>query len=185
MINIYDFDKTIYDGDSSIDFYKFCIKKNRKCLMIIPKTSFLMILYKLKVIPKEQFKSTFFSFVKYFENIENIVEEFWNINIKKIKLFYLERKKPTDYIISASPEFLLKPLIKRLNINLIATKINSKTGIIKGFNCYGMEKVNRLKEIGITKCNEFYSDSLSDLPLRKLAKKGYIVKDEKLINWKI
>lgn len=25
----YDFDGTIYDGDSSIDFYKFCIKKKR------------------------------------------------------------------------------------------------------------------------------------------------------------
>ena len=25
----YDFDGTIYDGDSSYDFYKFCFKKNK------------------------------------------------------------------------------------------------------------------------------------------------------------
>ena len=25
----YDFDGTIYDGDSSVDFYKFCFKKKK------------------------------------------------------------------------------------------------------------------------------------------------------------
>ena len=25
--NQFDFDKTIYNGDSSVDFYKFCLKK--------------------------------------------------------------------------------------------------------------------------------------------------------------
>ena len=32
MINSYDFDKTIYDGDSSADFYKYCLKRNKKVL---------------------------------------------------------------------------------------------------------------------------------------------------------
>lgn len=26
-MNVYDFDKTIYDGDSTIDFYLYCVKK--------------------------------------------------------------------------------------------------------------------------------------------------------------
>ena len=26
-VNTYDFDKTIYNGDSTIDFYIFCLKK--------------------------------------------------------------------------------------------------------------------------------------------------------------
>ena len=27
-LNVFDFDNTIYDGDSSIDFYIFCLKRN-------------------------------------------------------------------------------------------------------------------------------------------------------------
>ena len=49
MINIYDFDKTIYDGDSSIDFFKYCIKINKKCLRILPKLALAIILYLLKI----------------------------------------------------------------------------------------------------------------------------------------
>lgn len=30
MINAYDFDETIYDGDSSVNFYKYCLKKTKK-----------------------------------------------------------------------------------------------------------------------------------------------------------
>ncbi|WZU01590.1 haloacid dehalogenase-like hydrolase [Erysipelothrix sp. D19-032] len=29
-MNVYDWDKTIYDGDSSIDFYKFNLRKDKK-----------------------------------------------------------------------------------------------------------------------------------------------------------
>ena len=28
-MNVYDFDKTIYDGDSTLDFYLFSLKKNQ------------------------------------------------------------------------------------------------------------------------------------------------------------
>ena len=29
MRNIYDFDKTIYDGDSTVDFFLFCLKREK------------------------------------------------------------------------------------------------------------------------------------------------------------
>ena len=34
---VFDFDKTIYNGDSSVDFYKFCLKKNKKLIKLILK----------------------------------------------------------------------------------------------------------------------------------------------------
>lgn len=64
MLNVYDFDKTIYDGDSSIDFYLFCLKRKKSIILLLPKQVFAMILYKLKIKDKEYFKSQFFSFVK-------------------------------------------------------------------------------------------------------------------------
>ena len=34
---VYDFDKTIYDGDSSFDFMKFLIKKKKSLIIYTPK----------------------------------------------------------------------------------------------------------------------------------------------------
>ena len=73
MMNIYDFDGTIYDGDSSIDFYKYCIRVNKKCLLILPKLIVSIVLYLLKIKEKEYLKSVFFFFFKYFENIDTYV----------------------------------------------------------------------------------------------------------------
>ena len=36
-IDVYDFDGTIYDGDSSVDFFLFCLRRNKKIIIkIIP-----------------------------------------------------------------------------------------------------------------------------------------------------
>ena len=61
-------------------------------------------------------------------------------------MFYLDKKNNTDIIISASPEFLLKPVSKKLKFKLIATKVDKKRGLFLGKNCYGKEKVKRWKK---------------------------------------
>lgn len=182
MINIYDFDDTIYDGDSSVDFFKYCLKTNKKVLFTIPSILVGFMLYMLKIKEKEYFKSKFFSFVKYFDNIESIVDNFWEDNYFKIKDFYKKEHKNTDIIISASPEFLLEPVSKKYKFKLIATKVSTKTGEFEK-NCYGEEKLKRLNELGYSTCNKFYSDSLSDLPLKNIAKNAYIIEDDNIINW--
>ena len=35
-MNAYDFDKTIYDGDSTADFYMFCLKKHKSIILLAP-----------------------------------------------------------------------------------------------------------------------------------------------------
>ena len=85
MINGYDFDGTIYDGDSSVDFYLFCLKKNKKILLQLPIQIYGVILYILGIIEKTQFKEYVFSFVKRIDNIDSYVKEFWDHNSKKIK----------------------------------------------------------------------------------------------------
>lgn len=183
-MNIYDFDGTIYDGDSSIDFFKYCVKINKKSLLILPKFILVAILYFLKIVEKEKMKSEFFKFVKYFDNINKVVLDFWKFKKYKLKDFYLKNKNRNDIVISASPEFLLQPVAKKYNFKLIATKVDIKTGKILGNNCHGEEKVIRLKEQKINNCDKFYSDSLSDEPLSKLAKSAYIVKGNNIIKWK-
>ncbi len=183
-MNVYDFDKTIYDGDSTIDFWKFCIKINPFIILLIPVTVCYAIAYKLGLCDKELFKERFYSFLKRMDNIDNIVEAFWNKNEAKMKEWYLREKQETDLIISASPEFLLKPICERLNVKLICSKVDKNTGKLLGKNCHGKEKVNRFRErYESAKINCFYSDSQSDVYMAKLADKAFLVKGNQLADW--
>ena len=184
-INLYDFDKTIYDGDSTVDFYFFCLKKNKKIIWLLPKQFFGFFRYKLKIISKERFKEIFYSFLKLVNDIDLCIQEFWKINKGKIKNFYLEKNHSNDVIISASPQFLLEPIAKKLNVyKLIASKVDKKSGKILSPNCYGAEKVNRLNnEINNYHVVNSFSDSLSDEPILKLADKAYIVKGDVIIKY--
>jgi len=182
MINVYDFDKTIYDGDSSVDFYLYCLKRKKSIIFLLPIQIFAMVLYLLKMKEKEYFKEKFFSFLKKVPDVDLYVKEFWKEKGKNIKPWYLEQKEKSDIIISASPEFLLKPLKKQLNINkIIATKVNKKTGKFESKNCYGKEKVNRFNnEVKNKQINKFYSDSMSDESVMKIAKESYMVNKNKV-----
>ena len=87
---VFDFDKTIYNGDSSVDFYKFCLKKNKKLIKYLPRQLLYMMLYIVGKKSKKEFKEVYFSFLKSFENIDEIVVDFWKQNKNKIKKIYLK-----------------------------------------------------------------------------------------------
>lgn len=184
-VNVYDFDKTIFDGDSTQKFYLYLLKKQPKIALYLPKQFVYFIPFCLGKMEKTKFKEKFYSCFNVVKDIDKEVENFWDINIKGIKSWYYEKQEDTDIIISASPEFLLAPICKRLGIkSLIASKVDKYTGKYKGLNCYGEEKVKRLnKEIPNTIIREFYSDSFSDEPLAELAKKSYIVARDSLYPW--
>ena len=115
---------------------------------------------------------------------EKDVAEFWKENIKNIKKFYIEMHKDDDVIISASPEFLLKPIEKELKIKVIASIVDIHTGKYTGVNCYHAEKVRRFREIYPDgKIDSFYSDSYSDEPLAAIAQSAYIVDGEIITEW--
>lgn len=184
-MNVYDFDGTIYDGDSTIDFYFFVLKKQPIILFRIFVQIYGIICYLLKIHNKTKMKECFFSFLKYTKNIDEIISDFWNKNESKIKKWYLDIHSNDDLIISASPEFLLKEICDRLNIsNLIATKVDKYSGETSGNNCYGDEKLNRFRNEFNGEIECFYSDSKSDEPLASIAKESYLVVGDKIIKWK-
>ena len=184
-MNVYDFDKTIYKSDSTLDFYLFCLKKMPFILKRLPKQFYSAVLYKLGKITKTEFKENFYIFLNDLPDIDILINEFWNIHCGKIKNFYLDGKKDDDIIISDSPTFLLEPICKKLNITyLIASKVDKHTGKYTGINCYGSEKVRRFKEIFPDQSiDNFYSDSLSDAPIAKLAKHAFLVSKKHIKNW--
>jgi phosphoserine phosphatase len=183
-INLYDFDETIYDGDSSVDFFKYCMKKHKSIYFNLPKMGGAALLYALHIWTKTRMKETIFSFVQKVDDIDKEVEEFWKTHKKNIKQFYNDKKHDKDIIISASPEFLLAPIAKELKVmDMMASPVDKKTGKFDGLNCHDVEKVRRLNEKYTDyEVEETYSDSLkSDEPILRLAKKPYIVKKNKLI----
>ena len=182
-MNVYDFDKTIYNGDSTVDFYKYCLCVKPFIIFRFP--LFTAVKFLLDRRKKQLFKERFYRFLRAFSDIEKTVDNLWKIHSIKIKKWYIQNHKPDDVVISASPEFLLRPICKSLGINeLMASVVDKKTGRYTGENCWGREKVRRFYErFENGSIDAFYSDSYSDAPLAKTAKRAFIVKKEKITAW--
>ena len=178
---VYDFDGTIYDGDSSIDFFIFCLKRHPKAFAVLPKLILYTFRYLFKLCSKEELKEHFFAVVKYVPDINLEVSCFWEKHLNKIFNWYSIKEHTYDVIVSASPEFLLSPLLKNYNVlSVIATKVNPMTGKFLSPNCYGQEKITRLiQQFDNILIREFYFDSDSDLPLAALSICSYRVCDGK------
>ena len=184
-MNAYDFDGTIYRGDSSVDFFIFCLSRYPWLALFLPYQIAMILAYKLHLCSKEQEKSAFFSFLRLVPDVPSALTAFWKKNQDKIESWYLARKQTNDVVISASPEFLLVPICQQMNIDrLIASKVNSRTGSFESKNCKGEEKVRRFKKLfAHATINSFYSDSESDRPMAQLAEKAFQLEKGNLKEW--
>jgi len=180
-VNIYDFDHTVYDGDSSVDFYWFVLCRKPYIIVFLPFQILGIVLFLFGIYSKERMKEMFFIFIRYIP-LEIMTANFWECSRRKIKSWYLQQKLDSDVIISASPEFLLEPLVcGYLGVALIASRIDTSTGKYIGKNCFGEEKVRRLYEMyPSTEVDDFYSDSYSDEPLARIARNSFLVRNNKI-----
>ena len=185
-LDLYDFDGTIYDGDSGVDLILFSIKKKPKLIFHYLSCLGICILFLLKLRKKEEMKNKLFAFVKEFSDIDKFVEEFWVKHEHKIKDFWTEKKShKNDIIISASGRFWLEPIAEKYKVkDLFATDIDPKTGKVSGNNCHGKEKVRIFRDkYPKAEIMKMYTDSKNDLPLIEAAKEGILVKKNKLYNY--
>ncbi|MBQ8451812.1 MAG: HAD-IB family phosphatase [Clostridia bacterium] len=178
----YDFDKTIYDGDSSTDFFFYMISTRPYLLIFTLWFLIVIALYGMRILSKKKTKECLFFFVPWFKNINRIVDKFWCRNANKIKDWYSIQKRDDDIIITASLGFIVKPMADALNIkSLIATNFSTSTGKIVGKNCYGNQKVVEFQRLYPKHIlTAYYSDSLSDKPVMELAGKGFLVDGNKI-----
>ena len=184
-MNVYDFDGTIYDGDSTVDFFLFVLKRKPALIRYVPVQSWGFLRYGLKKIGKTELKESFFSFLPGID-VQKLTEDFWDLNQHRIYKWYLDQQQPDDIVISASPEFLLKPICRRLGIaHLIASKVDPRSGKFTGENCRGKEKVRRLDaEYHVTCIDCFYTDSHSDEPLAQIANRAFLVDKGVVTEWR-
>ena len=184
-MNVYDWDNTIYKGDSTFDFVMYLYKNKPETLRNAPRTLFCGLLYGAHVMTKLKFKQNLYKMLSYIEDIDPLIDEFVGSHIHKVKDWYKQQQKEDDLVISASPEFLVKPFCEKINIhNCMASRVDKHTGKYDGENCHGTEKVRRYHEVYPNiPIDKFYSDSMSDDPMARISNEAYLVKGEKIEKW--
>ena len=184
-MNVFDFDGTIYAGDSTRDFFAFCLKKYPQTWLSLPRTGICAVGFLLRLLPKTRFKQNFYRFLRGVPDIEKAVEQFWQEHMRNIQAWYWKVRAEGDLVISASPEFLLEIPCRQLGIlPPIASRVDGKTGVYTGTNCHGREKVRRFHaQFGQVSVEKFYSDSKSDSPMAELAEQAFFIQKGQVRPW--
>jgi phosphoserine phosphatase len=170
-IDIYDFDKTIVPFDSGSLFWMYCLVHYPWTAVLLPLQLVTGALAFLHIISFTRFKKFIFSFVALIP-LEKAVKRFWDRYESQVHGWFYDRKR-YSVVISASPDFLLDEIGKRLGFDkLICSRHNARTGTIIGENCRAEEKVRRLGEeldMSSVRVVDVYSDSLAhDRPIFSL-----------------
>ncbi len=156
---LFDFDGTITTKDSMVDFITYA-GGYKKFLLGFFLLSPILILYKLKLIPNWKAKEIVLSYffkgweIKYFENkAERYSRDELPKIVRKTALEKIDWHKAQGHkvaVVTASIEDWLKGWCEVYSLDLIATKLEVKNGRLTGRfstkNCYGIEKVKRIKE---------------------------------------
>lgn len=184
-MNVYDFDNTIYRGESILDLFFYYFKKNPSLIRYLPKAVVGIIRYKLSMVTIDGLLNNYAvlaeDFLKEVETLDEDMEDFWDKHMHKVKPFYFARQHEDDLIISASPEFFLEVLFKRIGIkNLIGTTVDMEKGKVL-FACFRENKVPAFQSRYPNAVIEnFYTDSMNDKPLMEISKNVFLVKGNRI-----
>ena len=182
---LFDFDGTITKDDSLLKFIRFVVGDGRFVFGLVV-LSPILVAYKLKLIPNYKAKQKMLSW--FFKGMSKkaffkVANEYSLVHIDKIlrpkameKISWHKAQGHKVVIVSASIDCWLHPWCEKNGLELIATKLEIKDDIVTGKllskNCYGVEKVNRIKEIYNLKDFEYiysYGDSSGDKQMLELA----------------
>lgn len=186
FIDVYDFDGTIYDGDSTVDLVLFCLRRHPALLTGLPGMLPRLVGALTGRLSLTAFKTALFTRMAARIDLAAESELFWLDARTQAKLGKWFQDTPRDLpvvIASASPEFELRHAAKLLGVDtLIGTRANAETGELIGKNCKGAEKIRRIGEaIGPFTVRAMYTDSVkSDGPLLDMAQEKYLVRHGKV-----
>lgn len=180
-INLYDFDGTIYDGNSSVDFFVFCLLRNPRITKHAVRNLSDVCKISLRLLNLEDSNGEYCSFLSELNDLDSLVELFWDKNQGKVQKWYLNQKEESDIVITGSPEFIIKPICEKLHISGIGTLVDIETGKITDL-CYKKNKLKRLEPIlSNQQVNAFYTDDVeADCHLFPIANHVYKVKRGKV-----
>lgn len=190
VIAAFDFDGTITTKDMLLPFLcqlQTCPKNIVSSIKLMP----ILFAYKLKLMDNHTAKQKLLSqFIHDFSltDLQNIAENFAKIKIPLYvrpealaRIRWHQAQKHQCILVSAGLEIYLKPWAESIGFDqIIATQLEVEDkkihGNIKGQNCFGPEKVNRLLSLTGPRENFIlyaYGDSRGDRELLAIADHGF------------
>lgn len=185
-MNVYDFDNTIYDGESFFHLFLFYLKKKPSLVKMFPQVVNVFRRYKKGEVTIDEMLNRYAPMIEKISaglvDYEKDPVEFWDKHMKNIKPFYKEIQQEDDLIITASPDFSIAEICKRLGIrSFLASEVDTETGKVKSI-CLKTNKVKAFFE-NYPDCeiDNFYTDSPeNDKPLMDISKHAFVVKGNKI-----
>lgn len=184
-MNVYDFDNTIYDGETLVDFILYFVRTDPKIWKYVPKLLIIAFKDKFHLFTVEQAIKEYAGFLEgYYVNVGNLderVKAFWDQNEHKIKPWYAKVQRDDDIIVSGTTDFILDEIAKRIGIkNYVGSSIDRETGKFIRL-CFLDNKVKIFNELyPDAHIDNFYTDSMNDKPMMDLADHVFFVTGDKI-----
>ncbi|WP_028519296.1 haloacid dehalogenase-like hydrolase [Ruminococcus flavefaciens] len=184
-MKVFDFDNTLYHGESAVDLALYMIKNNKKVILHLPKIFINLIKYKLCLVNKRKMVDAINDFLQNVlsgkDELMDSIEGFWDKNRFKLDRKMLNRIQNDDIIITAGPDFLINGIRNLINTDhIISSRIDTNKMKVKYLN-FGSNKVNGYMSLyGDKRIDCFYTDSYNDKALMDISDKVFIVKKGRL-----
>lgn len=185
-MNVYDFDNTIYDGETLVDFIFYYIKTDPAIWKYVPKLTWIYfkdVTHRFTVDEAVKAYASFLEgyYVKKTHLLGRDVKRFWDKNEHKIKSFYETIRKEDDVIVSGTTDFLLEEICARIGIkHYISSSIDRNTGKFTRL-CFLENKVKAFREVyPDAQIENFYTDSMNDKPMMDISRHVFLVKGSQI-----
>lgn len=180
-MKVFDFDNTLYDGESIFDFAMFVIRKKKSLLFYVPIGIKMLFFYKMRRYDIDSYTKDLKKYMKpLLENqefIQNLVGEFWEEHIDKLYPHMLKKIKKEDVIVTASPDFLISGIQDVLNTDhILSTEVDFQKRCLRYLNFQENKVKLFYKKFSKKQIDEFYTDSYNDKPFMDISKSVYLVK---------
>lgn len=187
-MRVFDFDGTIYDGESLFDLYLYSARHDPKVFRYIAPVLRYAVKYKLGRATLEQMEYgvgkmtegylTELSRSKRVASVEQLVDDFWDRYYARIKPWY--QPESDDVILTASFGLTVGEVCRRLGVrNLVASEVDVETMKVTYLN-FNTNKARRFRELygPDAVIDEFYTDSKFDQPMIDMARHAFMVKGD-------
>lgn len=176
---LFDFDGTLSGGDSNIEFAKYCFKHSLRPWLFLPVILFCALFCKSQ--PNAIWWRECMRRFMTKKMVKKFAPEFIKQH-KRNRFGWAKERVQSErdagrivIMVSASPDFLLRPLVRDMNFDMVFCSETQKDKPWKyDFLCFGANKVRKMDEWAsankiIPHVVRAYSDSKSDMPMMEIA----------------
>lgn len=181
----FDFDNTLYHGESSIDFAVYMIRKNKRIILWLPRIFWNLAKYKLCLVSRDKMEILINRFLRSCFTDKNTLlrdtEDFWSRNKKKLDRKMVGRIKKDDMIITAGPSFLFEAIKTELGTeNMICSEIDLDNKCVRYLN-FSDNKARRFRELfSRRRIDCFFTDSYNDKAMMDISDRVFLVSKGRL-----